>query len=61
MVFDGSGFLYNQVRHMAGCLLAIGRGKPIDIRELLKTGKSDHPGSGFPDVLILFMLLPRGS
>ena len=51
MVFDGSGFLYNQVRHMVGCLLAIGRGKPIDIRELLKTGKSDHPGPDLPDVL----------
>lgn len=44
MVFDGSGFLYNQCRHMVGCLLAIGRGKPIDIPGLLETGKSDHPG-----------------
>jgi len=44
MVFAGSGFLYNQVRHMVGCLLAIGRGKRIDVKSLLTSGRLDHPG-----------------
>lgn len=41
MVFSGSGFLYNQCRHMAGCLIRVGMGAlPVDaVQELLYIGK----------------------
>ena len=43
---EGSGFLYNQCRHMVGCLISIGLGTlPVtEIARLLKIGSSQHPG-----------------
>ena len=43
---DGSGFLYNQCRHMVGCLTQIGQGvmEAGDIARLLEIGSSEHPG-----------------
>lgn len=43
---DGSGFLYNQCRHMVGCLIQVGLGtmSAEDVSRLLKIGSSQHPG-----------------
>lgn len=43
---DGSGFLYNQCRHMVGCLTQIGQGvmQAGDVARLLEIGSSEHPG-----------------
>jgi tRNA pseudouridine38-40 synthase len=45
---EGSGFLYKQVRHMTGALLAVGEGKlGLDaIAERLAAGNSRPPGAG---------------
>lgn len=45
---QGTGFLYKQVRHMTGLLLAVGEGKmgPEHIRQLLEIGNSQPPGAG---------------
>ncbi|KAI8477440.1 MAG: pseudouridine synthase [Monoraphidium minutum] len=45
---EGSGFLYKQVRHMVGVLLAVGEGKlGLDfIHERLEVGRSQPPGAG---------------
>lgn len=41
MVFSGTGFLYNQCRHMAGCLISVGKGAmSIEaVQELLFIGR----------------------
>jgi tRNA pseudouridine38-40 synthase len=43
---QGSGFLYKQVRHMTGVLLAVGQGKfSLDhVQALLEMGNSKPPG-----------------
>jgi tRNA U38,U39,U40 pseudouridine synthase TruA len=45
---QGTGFLYKQVRHMTGALLAVGQGKMgLDhIQQLLEIGSSQAPGAG---------------
>ncbi|GBF88550.1 tRNA pseudouridine synthase A [Raphidocelis subcapitata] len=45
---EGSGFLYKQVRHMTGVLLALGEGRlgPDYISERLAVGASRPPGAG---------------
>lgn len=42
----GSGFMYNQCRHMAGCLIAVGLGRMTqhDIARLLEVGSKERPG-----------------
>lgn len=47
--FEGDGFLYRQVRHMSGALVAVGLGKlsPRDISEKLERGRKDPPASEF--------------
>ena len=44
-----SGFLYRMVRHMVGCLIAIGRGQlsPEHISRMLAVGSSQPPGEPF--------------
>ena len=46
VLMDGSGFLYNQCRHMVGCLLQIGLGRisPDRVGDLLRIGTSQRPG-----------------
>ena len=43
--FQGDGFLFRQVRHMSGALIAVGLGKlhPRDIKEKLEKGSRDPP------------------
>ena len=43
----GSGFLYNQCRHMVGCLIAIGLGRlsDLDVARLLGVGSKERPGA----------------
>jgi tRNA U38,U39,U40 pseudouridine synthase TruA len=43
---QGTGFLYKQVRHMTGTLLAVGQGKlTLDrLQQLLDMGNSQPPG-----------------
>jgi tRNA pseudouridine38-40 synthase len=43
----GSGFLYKMVRHMAGALLAVGRGRlqPSSVARMLEVGSSVVPGA----------------
>lgn len=46
VIVTGSGFLYKQVRHMVGCLIAVGQGS-VDvpfIKELLEMGSQQLPG-----------------
>ena len=47
--FQGEGFLYRQVRHMSGALLAVGMGKlsPGDIREKLERGSRSPPAAAY--------------
>ena len=47
--FQGDGFLYRQVRHMSGALIAVGldRLSPSDILEKLERGRGDPPLSSF--------------
>jgi len=44
---QGSGFLYKQVRHMTGALLAVGWGRlSLDhLQQLLEIGNSQPPGA----------------
>jgi tRNA pseudouridine38-40 synthase len=48
MQVQGSGFLYKQVRHMVGALLALGEGalELQDIRARLEVGAREVPGRG---------------
>lgn len=45
----GSGFLYKQVRHMTGALLALGEGRIAlqDMASRLEVGNTQPPGAGF--------------
>ena len=47
--FQGDGFLYRQVRHMSGALLAVGLGRlsPGDIAEKLERGRRSPPAAEF--------------
>lgn len=44
---QGSGFMYKQVRHMAGALLSVGQGKLqlSFLQKLLDIGNSQPPGT----------------
>jgi tRNA pseudouridine38-40 synthase len=44
---QGSGFLYKQVRHMIGALLALGEGRIAlqDIAARLEVGNNQPPGA----------------
>lgn len=51
IALDGSGFLYNQCRHMVGCLISVGLGalRPDDVIRLLEIGAREYPGASlFP-------------
>ncbi len=45
LAVEGTGFLYKQVRHMTGALLAVGTGKldPRRIQQLLEAGDAAAP------------------
>lgn len=45
----GNGFLYRQVRHMVGCVIAVARGRiPLSaVQAKLQTGASDPPGASY--------------
>ena len=47
--FQGDGFLYRQVRHMSGALLAVGLGRlsPGDVRDKLERGARSPPAAAF--------------
>ena len=49
-VVQGTGFLYNQVRTMAGTLLDVGRGKlgPEDVEAILASGERSRAGPTAP-------------
>lgn len=49
LVFAGSGFLYNQCRHMAGCLIRVGMGRlSLDtVQGLLQLGKQQGRVNAF--------------
>ena len=53
LVVEGSGFLYKQVRHMTGALLAVGFGRlgPGRIEELLALGDAAAATGGCRRVL----------
>ncbi len=45
---EGAGFLYRQVRHMVGALVAVGQGRitPEHVAKHLEMGASQLPGAG---------------